>query len=148
MRRLRPSLYKKPHIPVYFGGESEEGRALAARMADVFLVNGRPAKEVGKVIEDMKLRAEAHGRNLRFGIAAFVICREKRSCDRGRSSTGLTTCVMCRSKVMMQKSHNLRNQRKSIVGSAATVEQMRVWVGTPETNCREDARVFGGWGRN
>ena len=73
---IAPKPVQKPHIPVYFGGESEEGRALAARMADVFLVNGRPAKEVGKVIEDMKLRAEAHGRNLRFGIAAFVICRE------------------------------------------------------------------------
>ena len=73
---IAPKPVQKPHIPVYFGGESEEGRALAAKMADVFLVNGRPAMEVGKVIEDMKLRAEAHGRNLRFGIAAFVICRE------------------------------------------------------------------------
>jgi alkanesulfonate monooxygenase SsuD/methylene tetrahydromethanopterin reductase-like flavin-dependent oxidoreductase (luciferase family) len=73
---IAPKPVQKPHIPVYFGGESEEGRALAARMADIFLVNGRPPAEVGEIIEDMKLRAQAHERTLRFGIAAFVICRE------------------------------------------------------------------------
>ena len=73
---IAPKPVQKPHIPVYFGGESEEGRALAAKMADVFLVNGRSAAEVGEIIEDMKLRAEKHERTLRFGISAFVICRE------------------------------------------------------------------------
>jgi FMNH2-dependent dimethyl sulfone monooxygenase len=63
-------------IPVYFGGEAEEGRALAARMADVFLLNGRSPEEFGSVVDDMRRRAKEHQRTLRFGMAAFVICKE------------------------------------------------------------------------
>ncbi|MEX2123451.1 MAG: LLM class flavin-dependent oxidoreductase [Woeseia sp.] len=73
---ISPKPIQKPHLPIYFGGESEEGRALAAKLADVFLLNGRQPREFGEVVKDMQRRAKMHNRNLRFGIAAFVICRE------------------------------------------------------------------------
>lgn len=63
-------------IPVYFGGESEEGRDLAARMADVFLLNARGPDAFGSVVRDMRERAGGYARSLRFGMAAFVICRD------------------------------------------------------------------------
>ena len=63
-------------IPVYFGGESEEGRDIAARMADVFLLNARSPEAFGEVVRDMRNRAAACGRTLRFGMPAFVICRD------------------------------------------------------------------------
>ena len=66
----------KGRIPVYFGGESEEGRALAAKMADIFLLNARSLEEFDLVVSDMKRRAATHQRTLRFGMAAFVICRQ------------------------------------------------------------------------
>jgi alkanesulfonate monooxygenase len=58
--------------PVYVGGESEQGRALAAATADVFFINGRPLPETQEVIADLRSRRAG----LRFGLSAFVIARE------------------------------------------------------------------------
>ncbi len=59
---------------VYFGGESEPARRLAARDADVFFINGRPLPEVVELIEDLRRRPRERA-PLRFGLAAFVIAR-------------------------------------------------------------------------
>ncbi|MGO4443582.1 LLM class flavin-dependent oxidoreductase [Mycobacterium sp. 2YAF39] len=61
--------------PLYVGGESEPGRALAAEYADVFFINGRPLDETVDVIEDLRTRPR-DGAPLRFGLSAFVIARE------------------------------------------------------------------------
>ena len=61
--------------PVYFGGESEPARALAAHHADVFFINGRPLPDTVDVIEDLRARSRDRG-PLRFGLSAFVIARE------------------------------------------------------------------------
>jgi alkanesulfonate monooxygenase len=60
---------------VYFGGESEPARRLAARAADVFFINGRPLDQTVELIEDLR-RRDRVGAPLRFGLAAFVIARE------------------------------------------------------------------------
>ena len=61
--------------PVYVGGESEPGRALAAETADVFFINGRPFDDVVGVIDDLRSRPRG-GAPLRFGLSAFVITRD------------------------------------------------------------------------
>lgn len=61
--------------PVYVGGESEPGRALAAATADVFFINGRPLPDTEAVIADLRSR-RAGGPALRFGLSAFVIARD------------------------------------------------------------------------
>jgi len=76
---ISPKSIQQPHLPIYIGGESEAGRALAARVADIYLFNGRLPHEVLPILEDMKLRAENFDRTLRFGISAFVICRDTES---------------------------------------------------------------------
>jgi len=59
---------------VYFGGESEPARALAADAADVFFINGRPLDDTVELIEDLRRRPRS-GAPLRFGLSAFVIAR-------------------------------------------------------------------------
>jgi alkanesulfonate monooxygenase len=59
---------------VYFGGESEPARELAARDADVFFINGRALPETVELIEDLRRRPRRRA-PLRFGLAAFVIAR-------------------------------------------------------------------------
>jgi alkanesulfonate monooxygenase len=59
---------------VYLGGESEPARALAARAADVFFINGRSLEDTIDVVEDLRRRPRA-GAPLRFGFSAFVIAR-------------------------------------------------------------------------
>ena len=74
--KLWPKPVQQPHPPIYIGGESEQGRNFGARMADIFLINGRPVADTKDVIDDMRARAAHYERELRFGISAFVICRD------------------------------------------------------------------------
>jgi alkanesulfonate monooxygenase len=65
-----------PHPPLYFGGSSAAGHGVAARHADVYLTWGEPPAQVAEKIADVRSRAAAEGRTIRFGIRLHVILRE------------------------------------------------------------------------
>ena len=69
---IRPVPAQLP--PVYVGGESEPGRALAASRGDVFFINGRPLADTVAIVEDLRSRPRERT-PLRFGLSAFVIAR-------------------------------------------------------------------------
>lgn len=71
---MLPTL-QQPYPPLYFGGSSPAGHAVAARHADVYLTWGEPPAEVARKIADIRQRAGEHGRSLRFGIRLHVIVR-------------------------------------------------------------------------
>ncbi len=62
--------------PFYFGGLSEPAREVAAQAADVYLMWPDTMAEVAATIADLRRRAAAHGRTLRFGYRVHVIVRE------------------------------------------------------------------------
>ena len=70
---IRPAPAEPP--PLYVGGESEPGRALAAENADVFFINGRPLAERSTSSRICAPDRET-AQPLRFGLSAFVIARE------------------------------------------------------------------------
>jgi alkanesulfonate monooxygenase len=65
--------------PVYFGGLSEPARDLAAATADVYLMWPDTEDVVVSVIEDLRRRAAARGRTLRFGYRVHVVVRRSES---------------------------------------------------------------------
>jgi alkanesulfonate monooxygenase len=65
-----------PHPPIYFGGSSPAGHALAAAQADTYLTWGEPPAQVAEKIADVRTRAAAHGRTLHYGIRLHIIVRE------------------------------------------------------------------------
>jgi len=67
---------QKPHPPLYFGGSSKAAIELAARQVDVYLTWGEPPAQVAEKITEVRRRAEAVGREMRFGIRMHVIVRE------------------------------------------------------------------------
>jgi alkanesulfonate monooxygenase len=67
---------QRPHPPLYFGGSSPAAHDLAAAHVDVYLTWGEPPKAVAAKIAEMKQRAAAFGRTLRFGIRLHVIVRD------------------------------------------------------------------------
>ena len=73
---LAPFPICQPHPTIYLGGESEPGQRLAAKFADVYLINGRPVAETKLLIDRVRELAAAEGRTIQFGISAFVICRD------------------------------------------------------------------------
>ena len=66
----------RPYPPVFFGGSSTPAHELAAAQVDTYLTWGEPPAEVAKKLADVRERAAAHGRTLRYGIRLHVIVRE------------------------------------------------------------------------
>jgi alkanesulfonate monooxygenase len=71
---ILPSV-QQPHPPLYFGGSSPAGHAVAARHADVYLTWGEPPAQAAEKITDIRRRAAALGRKVRFGMRLHVIVR-------------------------------------------------------------------------
>ncbi len=65
-----------PHPPLFFGGSSPAAHDLAAKHVDVYLSWGEPPAAVAEKIADVRRRAEAEGRTVRFGLRVHVIVRE------------------------------------------------------------------------
>lgn len=71
-----PRPYQQPRPPFYFGGASDAAKKVGAEDTDVYLLWGETAEMVRERIEDMKVRAAAAGRTLRFGLRIHVIARQ------------------------------------------------------------------------
>ena len=72
---LTPPPVRKPHPTIYLGGESDMAQRSAAKLADVFIINGRPVEETKVLIDQVGAYAAEEGREVQFGVSAFVICR-------------------------------------------------------------------------
>jgi len=75
--RARPVSGRCP--PFYFGGLSEPAREVAAAAADVYLMWPDTRSGVQAILSDLRARAAARGRRLRFGYRVHVIVRETES---------------------------------------------------------------------
>jgi alkanesulfonate monooxygenase len=65
-----------PRPPLYFGGSSDEAQDLAAEQVELYLTWGEPPHLVKEKIEQVRAKAAAQGRSIRFGIRLHVIVRE------------------------------------------------------------------------
>ncbi|MFN8439438.1 MAG: LLM class flavin-dependent oxidoreductase [Caldilineaceae bacterium] len=70
---------QQPHPPLYFGGSSPAGHDVAARHANVYLIWGEPLVQVAEKIADVRRRAAAQGRQLRYGLRLHIIVRRTES---------------------------------------------------------------------
>ena len=61
---------------LYFGGLSDPARDVAAEHADVYLMWPDVLPVVADTVADLRARAAAHGRTLRFGYRCHVVVRE------------------------------------------------------------------------
>lgn len=62
-----------PHVPVYFGGSSDDALAVAAKHADVYAQWGEPLADAAANIARVKELAAAHGRNPRISLSTRPI---------------------------------------------------------------------------
>nr|WP_235190091.1 LLM class flavin-dependent oxidoreductase [Bacillus gaemokensis] len=67
---------QSPYPPIYFGGSSAAGQAVAAEHSDVYLTWGEPPAQVEQKIKEVRKLAEEKGRTVRFGIRLHIIVRE------------------------------------------------------------------------
>ncbi|QHM70503.1 FMNH2-dependent alkanesulfonate monooxygenase [Mixta intestinalis] len=74
--RLMFKPVQQPRPPLWFGGSSTVAQDLAAEQVDVYLTWGEPPAQVKEKIEQVRAKAAAQGRKVRFGIRLHVIVRE------------------------------------------------------------------------
>ncbi len=67
---------QQPHPPLFFGGSSDAAHEVAAEHVELYLSWGETLDEVAKKIQDVRARAAARGRTVRFGLRIHVIVRE------------------------------------------------------------------------
>jgi alkanesulfonate monooxygenase len=60
---------QKPHIPVYFGGSSDEAIAVAGKHADVFALWGETLEQTAETIAKVRAAAARHGRADKIGFS-------------------------------------------------------------------------------
>jgi alkanesulfonate monooxygenase len=65
-----------PRPPLYFGGSSAAAQDLAAEQVEMYLTWGEPPAQVREKIAEVRAKAAAKGRTVRFGIRLHVIVRE------------------------------------------------------------------------
>lgn len=73
---LAPKPLQKPWPTLYAGGESPAAKELIASECDAYLMHGDDLETVRAKIADMRGRAEQFGKNLKYGMAAYIICRD------------------------------------------------------------------------
>jgi alkanesulfonate monooxygenase len=67
---------QKGHPPLWFGGSSAAAHEIVGDHIDTYLTWGEPPADVARKLADVRKRAEAKGRKLKFGIRLHVIVRE------------------------------------------------------------------------
>ncbi|WJV68706.1 FMNH2-dependent alkanesulfonate monooxygenase [Pectobacteriaceae bacterium CE70] len=67
---------QQPRPPLYFGGSSEVAQDLAAEQVDLYLTWGEAPAQVQEKLEQVRAKAAAQGRTVRFGIRLHIIVRE------------------------------------------------------------------------
>lgn len=72
---LSPPAIAQPYPRIYLGGESDPAKQLAAEIADVFFLNGRPIDVIRSTIAEVSRLPRPLARPIRFAMSAFVIAR-------------------------------------------------------------------------
>ncbi|MER8909512.1 FMNH2-dependent alkanesulfonate monooxygenase [Mesorhizobium sp. M0854] len=67
---------QRPHPPLWFGGSSDAGIAIAAKHVDTYLSWGEPVDQLAEKIARVREAAAAKGRTMRFGLRIHLIVRE------------------------------------------------------------------------
>ncbi|MBB6251124.1 LLM class flavin-dependent oxidoreductase [Nitrospirillum iridis] len=129
--------------PFFFGGLSEDAREAAAEGADVYLMWPDTMDGVASVIRDMKARAAARGRTLRFGYRAHVVVREtetaaRAAADRLLSRLDADTGATIRQKSLDHASVGVRQQaqlREAAAGDGYVEDNLWTGIGRARSGC-------------
>ncbi len=65
--------WQRPHLPIFFGGASDIALAVGSRRADVFALWGEPRAAIKERVADIRRRAGAWGRDIRFSLSVRPI---------------------------------------------------------------------------
>ncbi|MGV4791904.1 LLM class flavin-dependent oxidoreductase [Rhizobium sp. F40D2] len=145
--RIAPLSGRCPQF--YFGGLSEDAREAAAEGADIYLMWPDRMEAVRETIADLRSRAQARGRSLRFGYRVHVVVRETESearlaADRLLSKLDDAVGAAIRAKSLDSQSVGVRRQTelRDQAGSEGYVED-NLWTGIGRARSGCGAAIVG-----
>ncbi|GGI87314.1 alkanesulfonate monooxygenase [Polymorphobacter multimanifer] len=134
--------------PLYFGGLSPDAREAAARAADVYLMWPDTMPAVQAIVDDMKARAAAHGRTLRFGYRVHVVVREteaeaRTAADRLLSKLDAATGDAIRAKSLDSQSVGVKRQAELRENTSDGYVEDNLWTGIGRARSGCGAAIVG-----
>lgn len=133
----------------YFGGLSHEARECAAEAADVYLMWPDTMDKVRETVTDMKARAAAKGRSLKFGYRVHVVVRETEEEARAYADRLLSKLDEEAGKAIREKSLDAKNygvQRQQELRGAAGGDgfvEDNLWTGIGRARSGCGAAIVG-----
>ncbi len=111
---LEPKPVQKPHIPIWWGGESKKSMELAADLADGWLISASTLEEAEEKIRRMRILLDERGRkNILYAIPGQIYLGE--SDDEARSQV---------KRVVGENENVYKNiLARGFVGSASTIAE-------------------------
>ena len=135
--------------PLYFGGLSPDARDASAKAADVYLMWPDTMPAVQAILDDMRSRATAHGRSLKFGYRVHVIVRDteaeaRDAATRLLSKLDAATGDAIRAKSLDATSEGVRRQAelREAAGTQGYVED-NLWTGIGRARSGCGAAIVG-----
>lgn len=121
---------QQPRPPLYFGGSSEAGQALATDQTELYLTWGEPVEQVAEKIAAVRAQAAARGRTMRFGIRLHFIVRETDAEARAAAEhliSHVTDEQIARAQQRFTKEMDSVGQRR--MSALHGGDRERLWVG-------------------
>ncbi len=134
--------------PLYFGGLSPDAREASAKAADVYLMWPDTMPAVQAILDDMRARAAAHGRTLRFGYRVHVVVRDteaeaRAAADRLLSKLDAATGDAIRAKSLDATSVGVKRQAELRDSAADGYVEDNLWTGIGRARSGCGAAIVG-----
>ena len=117
--RLEPKPVRPGGPPMFLAGASEAALDMAARQADVYMMSAEVPERIGQRIRELRNRAAAFGRTMRFCVAGLLITRETDDAAKAHA------------RAMVEHADlEVVAERKSMGRMTTSVEDLRARAGT------------------
>ena len=134
--------------PLYFGGLSPDARDASANAADVYLMWPDTMSAVQAILDDMRARAAAYGRTLKFGYRVHVVVRDteveaRAAADRLLSKLDAATGDAIRAKSLDATSVGVKRQAELRDAASDGYVEDNLWTGIGRARSGCGAAIVG-----
>ena len=124
---------QKPHIPIYFGGSSDEAIPVAGKHADIYALWGETQAQVRETIARVRAAAARHGRQVRFSLSLRPVLAETEEAAWTRADDIVAQTIALRERAGLKTSEhappNAGSQRLLQAAAQGTRLDKRLWTG-------------------